>query len=127
LEALGFLFEISTHKNVEARPPILTASAIHDRGLEEVYLETERLILRLIQSGQYQDKKRLQLEREIRESLQQMLWDRFATMTNAREEIRILSERLIKNGQSPYPFIRAMGSNVKIELVNERVGGENGG
>jgi len=127
LEALGFLFEISAHRHVDTRPPILTASAVKDEGLDGVYSETERLIERLIQSGQYQDKKRQQMEREIRESLQQMLWDRFAAMTNALEEIRIFCERLIKNGQSPYPFIRAMGSNVRMELVNRRAGNENDG
>jgi len=127
LEALGFLFEISAHRHVHTRPPILTASAVKDEGLDGVYSETERLIERLIQSGQYQDKKRQQMEREIRESLQQMLWDRFAAMTNAPEEIRILCERLIKNGQSPYPFIQAMDSNVRMELVNQRAGNENDG
>lgn len=127
LDALQFLFEIGARSGAENRPPVLTASAVNDQGLDEVHSETERLIVRLIQSGQYLEKKRRQLEREIRESLRQMLWDRFAAMINAPEEIRTLSERLVKNGKSPYSFIQAMGSNLIMELVNQRAKHENGG
>ncbi len=125
LEGLRFLFETGSHGDADARPPVLTASAIENKGLDEVYAETERMIRQLIQSGNYQKKRCIQLQREIRESLQQMLWDRFASMTGAPEEIRIHSEQLSKSSQSPYPFIRRMSSSVRMELVRERATREN--
>lgn len=113
LEALGFLFEIRAHGDIDTHPPILTATAVKDEGLEKVYSETERLIQCLIQSGRYQDKKREQMEREIRESLQQTLWDRFAAMTNAPEEIRTSPSVLFKKVNRPTPSLEPWAQKLK--------------
>jgi len=125
LESLKFLFEISARRITESAPPILTASAVQDRGLDEVFEEMERRILRIVQSGRYQEKKRSRLEHEIKESIQQNLWERYAALANAPEEIRAVSEHLLKNCQSPYPYIRKTCAQVKMEFTKERACREN--
>ena len=80
----------------------------------------------IIQSGRYQEKKRSRMEHEIKESIRQNLWERFSTLTNAREEIQVVSERLLENRQSPYPYIRKTCAQIKMEFTNERSGCENG-
>jgi LAO/AO transport system kinase len=125
LDSLKFLFEISARREAESAPPILTASAVQDRGLDEVFEEMERRILRIVQSGRYQEKKRSRLEHEIKESIQQNLWERYVALANAPEEIRVVSEHLLKNCQSPYPYIRKTCAQIKMEFTKERACREN--
>jgi hypothetical protein len=66
------------------------------------------------------------MEHEIKESIRQNLWERFLTLTNAREEIQMVSGHLLKNRQSPYPYIRKTCAQIKIEFTKERSGCENG-
>ncbi len=66
------------------------------------------------------------MEREIKESIRQDLWEKFLRVTNAREEIPIISRRLLKNRQSPYPYIRKTCAQIKMEFKNERSGCEKG-
>ena len=125
LDSLRFLFEISAREKTKSAPPILTASAVQDRGLDEVFEEMERRILRIVQSGRYQEKKRSRLEHEIKESIRQNLWERYAALANAHEEIRVVSEHLLKNCQSPYPYIRKTCTQIKMEFTKERACREN--
>jgi len=125
LDSLRFLFDISSGRGAKASPPILTASALHNKGLDDVYAEIERRIEGLVQSGEWLEKKRARLEHEIRESIRQDLWERFLSLTHAQEDIRSASEFLIQNGRSPYPTIRELSSKVTMELSNERAIREN--
>ncbi|MGA2587716.1 MAG: methylmalonyl Co-A mutase-associated GTPase MeaB [Candidatus Aminicenantales bacterium] len=126
LDSLRFLFEINGREKTKSAPPILLASAIQDQGLDEVFAEMERQVLGIVQSGRYQEKKRLRMEHEIKESIRQNLWERFSTLTKAREEIHVVSGHLVKNRQSPYPYIRKTCAQIKFEFTNERSGCENG-
>ncbi len=126
LESLRFLFEISAGRKDKPAPPILTASAIQDRGMDEVYAEMERAIRGIIRSGAYQKKKLDRMEREIRESIQQNLWERFSALMNAPEEIQAVSERLLENRQSPYPYIRNTCAQIEIKFIKERPCHEDG-
>jgi LAO/AO transport system kinase len=126
LDSLRFLFEINGREKTKSAPPILLASAIQDQGLDEVFVEMERQVLGIVQSGRYQEKKRLRMEHEIKESIRQNLWERFSTLTKAREEIQVVSGHLVKNRQSPYPYIRKTCAQIKFEFTNERSGCENG-
>ena len=126
LDSLRFLFEIRIRENKGSAPPILTASAIQDQGLDEVFAEMERQIHGLVQSGRYQERKRSRMEHEIKESILRNLWERFSRLTNAREEIQAISGRLLENRQSPYPYIRKTCAQIKMEFTNERSGCENG-
>jgi LAO/AO transport system kinase len=125
LDSLRFLFDISSGRGANASPPILTASALHNKGLDDVYAEVERRIEGLVQSGEWLEKKRARLEHEIRESIRQDLWERFLSLTHAQEDIRSASEFLMQNGRSPYPTIRELSSKVTMELSNERAIREN--
>jgi LAO/AO transport system kinase len=125
LDSLRFIFEISARQKTIPRPPILAASALHNKGLDEASAEMERLIHGLIQSGRFQKKKRLRLEGEIKASILQNLWEQFSTLTNAPEEIQAAADDLLKSGQSPYPFIRKISSRIKMETVNEKTCCEN--
>ena len=126
LESLRFLFEINAGRKDKPAPPILTASAIQDRGMDEVYAEMERAIRGIIRSGALQKKKRDRMEREIRESIQQNLWERFSALMNAPEEIQAVSERLLENRQSPYPYIRNTCAQIEIKFTKERPCHEDG-
>ncbi len=122
LESLRFLFEISARQRGRAVPPILAASANQDTGLDEVNEELERLIGGLAQTGDYQRKKRLLMEREITASIRQDLWDRFSDLADARKKIPIAAERFIKCKRSPYPYIRHVCSRIKIQYGKENAG-----
>ena len=126
MDSLHFLFEINGREKTKSAPPILLVSAIQDRGLDEVFAEVEQQIRGIVLSGRFQEKKRLRMEYEIKESIRQNLWERFSTLTKAREEIHVVSGQLIKNRQSPYPYIRDTCAQIKIEFAKERSGCENG-
>jgi LAO/AO transport system kinase len=125
LDSLRFLFDISSGRRAQAIPPILTASALHNKGLDDVYAAIERRIEGLVQTGEWLEKKRARLEHDIQESIRQDLWERFLSLTRAQEDIRSASEFLMKDGRSPYPTIRELSSKVTMELSNERTIREN--
>jgi LAO/AO transport system kinase len=114
LDSLAFLFDISAREKTRPVPPILTASAVQDEGMDELYAEMERRIHGLVQSGRHRENRRIRLEREIRTSIQQELWDSFASLTDAEAEIRAASVKLLDGRRSPYPFIRKIISRVRI-------------
>lgn len=120
LESFRFLFEISARPKAIAAPPVLTASALHNKGLDEVYKEVEQLIRGHVESGRIREKKRLRLEGEMKSSVLQDLWGRFSALTNAPEEMRTAAEDLLKNGRSPYPFIRNLCARITMEIRDER-------
>jgi LAO/AO transport system kinase len=122
LESLQFTFDISARQADRLPPTILAASAVQDKGLDEVYAELERRIEGLIPSARYDQKKRSLLEREITASIRDRLWDRFSDLANARDEIPAVVARLTKKRQSPYPYIRRVCSQVKIQYHKERAG-----
>lgn len=119
LESLRFLYEIGVRPKTNPAPPVLKASALHDQGLDEAFAEMERLIHGHIESGRFQEKKRQRLEDEIKASIVRDLWDRFAALTNAPEELRAAAEDLLSNGRSPYPFIRALSARIRMEIAHE--------
>jgi LAO/AO transport system kinase len=120
LDSLKFLFEINLRRTAKPLPSVLTASAIQDRGLDEVQAEVERRIRGLTESGELHEKKRQRLERDIRSAIRDHLWDRFSALTGAPEEIRAVAGRLLENRQSPYPYLRRTCSRVRIEFAKER-------
>ncbi len=120
LDSLRFLFDISPRTRTDPPPPILVASATLDRGLDEVHAAMEERIRGLVQSGSYGEKKRRLMEQEIRTAIQQALWDRFAELAGAAEEIPRVSERLIERGESPYPYIQSVCSRVKIQFGKKK-------
>jgi LAO/AO transport system kinase len=124
LDSLSFLFDISARQRTNPVPPVLTASAIKDAGMDDVYAEMERQICGLVQSGEHDENRLDRLEREIRSSIEQDLWERFSSLTKAEDEIRAVSERLLKERRSPYPYIRALCSRIHITLSQEKAGHE---
>jgi len=124
LDSLSFLFDISARQKTSPVPPVLTASAIKDAGMDDVYAEMERQICGLVQSGEHHENRLARLEREIRSSIEQDLWERFSSLTKAEDEIRAVSGRLLKERRSPYPYIRALCSRVHITLSQEKAGHE---
>ena len=124
LDSLSFLLDISARQETKPVPPVLTAAAIKDKGMEEVYAEMEGRICGLVQSGRHHEKRRARLEQEIRASVEQDLWERFSLLTKAEDEIRAVSDRLLNEGQSPYPYIRALSSRIRIILAQGKAGHE---
>lgn len=124
LDSLSFLFDISARQKTNPVPPVLTASAITDAGMDDVYAEMERRICGLVQSGEHHENRLARLEREIRASIEQNLWERFSSLTKAEEEIRAVSERLLEERRSPYPYIRALCSRIHITVSREKAGHE---
>jgi len=127
LESLRFLFEISARPKAIAPPPILTAAALHNKGLDETYRRLEELIRGHQESGRIREKKRSRMEEEIKASVARDLWERFAALTNAPEEIRAAADNLLNNGQSPYPFIRHLCARIHMEKLNETTFGKERG
>jgi len=125
LESLKFLFEISRPREDRPVPPVMAASAREDRGLDEAYAEIERLIQALVQSGRYDEKKQARLEREIQLAIREYLWERYAAEAGAHDKLRSVVERLLRDRQSPFPYIRDMCARVRLELVKGKASGKN--
>lgn len=120
LESLRFLFEISARPAAGGRPPILAASALHEEGLDEVYSEMEKQAQALLSSGQFHEKRRSLMEREIRDAIRQNLWDRFSALTRADKDIPVTAEKLLNDRRSPYPYIRRLCDQVRIQPRTKR-------
>jgi putative protein kinase ArgK-like GTPase of G3E family len=127
MDSLRFLFDISARAKEHPLPPVLTASAVNNKGLAEVYREIERLIAERAESGRLDEKKRSRLEREIKAAVQEELWGRFLALAGNPDDIRREAERLAKNGRSPYPYIRALCSKIQMTRVEDRNRGKNCG
>jgi len=124
LESLRFLFEISTRQDAGPAPPVLTASALKNTGLDELHAALEREIKSLVQSGRHQENRRARMEREIRGAIRQHLWERFSAVADAERDIRAVSERLVGERGSPYPYIRKVNASVRISLARRKAGHE---
>jgi len=120
LDSLRFLYEIGGRPKAVPVPPVLTASALQDQGLDEVSTELERLIEQHATSGRFRDKRRQRLEADLKASILRDLWDRFSVLTDAPAELRAAAEGLLEDSRSPYPFLRAIGARVKMEIEDER-------
>ncbi len=120
VDSLHFLFDISARQKDGTTPPILTAAAVQDRGMDELYEETERRIRGLVESGEHRENRRARMEEEIRASVQRDLWRRFASLTKADDEIRAVSSRLLDGRRSPYPFIRRLCSRIRFIPTSEK-------
>ena len=118
LDSLRFLYEIGSRPREV--PPVLTASALQDQGLDEVHAALERLVEQHATSGRFRDKRIQRLEADLKASIVQDLWERFSALTGAPEELRSAAEEMQENGRSPYPFIRAIGARVRMEIEDER-------
>jgi LAO/AO transport system kinase len=120
LDSLRFLNEIGGRPRAVPVPPVLTASALQDQGLDEVHAEVERLIEQHATSGRFRDKRLQRLEADLKASILRDLWDRFSDLTDAPAELRAAAEKLLEDGRSPYPFLRAIGARVRMEIEDER-------
>jgi LAO/AO transport system kinase len=124
LESLRFLMDIRPVRKDRPFPPVLEASALHDRGMDEAAAEVERLIRDCVGSGRHREKRLRRLEQEIRTAIQRWLWEDFAALAGAEESIRAVAEELLSAGGSPYPYIRETCSRVRIGLRDERAARE---
>jgi LAO/AO transport system kinase len=120
LESLRFLMDISPVREGRPFPPVLEASALLDRGMDEAAAEVDRLVRDCFGSGRLREKRLLRLEQEIRTAIRRRLWDDFAALVGADESIRAVAEELLSTGGSPYPYIQETCSRVRIELGDER-------
>jgi GTPase len=120
LDSLRFLMDISPVRKDRPFPPVLEASALQDKGMDEVHAEVERLITACVDSGRYRDKRRARLEREIRSAIQRELWSGYAALADADQAIRAAAGEIVASGGSPYPFIREACSRIRIHLDDER-------
>ncbi len=120
LDSLRFLYEIGGRPGDVAAPPVLTASALQDQGLDEVSAGIERLIEQHSTSGRFRDRQRQRLEADLKAAIQQDLWERFSGLTDAPARLRAAAEALLDDGRSPYPFIRAIGARVRMEIDDEQ-------
>jgi len=119
LDSLHFLFEISAARDGAAAPPVLVASALKNEGMEPVHAELERRIAGLAASGRLAEKRRLRLEHEIRESIRECLWERFAALAGGGRDIPALAAELAGSGRSPYPVIREICSSIILDKRKE--------
>ncbi len=114
LEALHFLFDAARGATTRTAPPILTAAATEDRGLDEIGKAVEGLIAQNRESGLLREKRRARLENEIRAAIGGALWERYLDLAGGTADIAAAAERLAREGGSPYPFIRRECGRIKM-------------
>ena len=115
-DSLQFLFDMNARTKAKPVPPVLTATAVQDKGLDEIYAELERLIREHHESGRLMGKKRARLENEIKTALEEELWGRFLSLGGDGEDIAGLAKRLARSGESPYPALREIASRIKMQF-----------
>jgi LAO/AO transport system kinase len=120
LESLRFMMDISPVRQGRPFPPVIEASALLDRGMDEAAAAVEGLIRDCVESGRHREKRLLRLEQEIRTAIRRRLWEDFAARAGADEGIRAVAAELLAAGGSPYPYIRETCSRVRVELSDER-------
>jgi LAO/AO transport system kinase len=116
LEALRFLFEAAGGGGNRSTPPLCTAAAAEDRGLDDVWTALESLVVRYRESGRLREKRRFRLENEIRAAISGSLWERYLELAGGTAEIAAAAERLVREGASPYPFIRGERRRINLTL-----------
>ncbi len=118
LQSLRFLYRIGGRSREDA-PPIVTASALQETGMDEAYAAIERGIAERAASGRLREKKRQRIEGELREALERELWGRFAALTNAPEEIKAAAGELLESGRPQAPVVRALAGRIRMEIAHE--------
>ncbi len=118
LEALRFLYEIGGRAKADP-PPVVTVCALQDRGLDEAWEALERRVAERARSGRFRARRLQRLEAELRASLEQDLWARFAALTDAPSVLKAAAETLLDSGRSPYPVVRALADRIRLEIDHE--------
>jgi len=118
-ESLRFIFQMDAHRDGYVAPPLLTASAQNDTGMDEVFTTVLSVIQKSVHEGRFDQKRQERIEREIKKSLQQKLWTRFIQITGVQKKIEERSGEFAQSRQSPFPFINKLYSMIKMEKNNE--------
>jgi LAO/AO transport system kinase len=119
IQSLRFLFSLSgpiVKKTSPKPPPVLSASALQNQGIDEVIQEIEKLTAVLVESGRHLELRRRRLADEIRAEIQGCLWEAFDAQAKASDEIGRIATELAVSGKSPYPYIRSVCDSIKITL-----------
>lgn len=124
LDSLKFLFDMNAKPKAKPIPPILTASAIQDQGIDELQAALEKLIEGQARSGFLKQKKLARLESEIKAAIQHEIWEKFRAAAGPEADISAAAKRLDENGRSPYAYIRDLGQRVSLKFTTGNTHGE---
>ncbi len=119
LQSLRFLFSLGGPRRGKPIPPVLSTSAQQSDGIDKLVDEIERQAEHLVNSGLHFEMRRTRMEKDIRESIQQELWARYVSLSDADEAIRRKAEELANSGGSPYPFVREACARVEMTIHAE--------
>ena len=108
---------IPQHPNSRVPPPLLTASAQRNEGIDKLVVEIEKLSSYLVASGRHRELRRERLAQEIREGIRKRLWRRFAELTGVEAEIEDIVAALLDSGGSPFAEIDRLCERVSMHLV----------
>lgn len=114
MQSLRFLFSLGGPRPHKPIPPVLKTSAQHTEGIDKLVAEIERQAQALVESGRHEELHRSRMEKEIRERIQQELWQRYEALVGADAQIKKKAEALVRSGESPYTFVREACSKIEI-------------
>ena len=114
VDALNFIFQTNTAGKLV--PPILTASAVKNQGIDELYTVLMAQIEKFKKAGILMKKRQFRYKEEIQRNLQQKLWTQFLTLTQAAGMIDDAGLRCAESGDSPFPFINKLWSRIEIHV-----------
>ncbi len=116
LQSLRFVFSLGGPRPNKPAPPLMATSAQQSEGIDHLVAEIEKLATELVESGRHFEMRRERLELEIRDAIQQNLWEAFQSLVDADEEITSVATELAKSGGSPYKFVRETCSRIEMKL-----------
>lgn len=119
LQSLRFVYSLGGAKARKA-PPLLATSAQQTEGLDELVDTIERLATSLVESGRHRELRQARLVDEIRRGIQQELWERFLSQTEAESAIQKVAADLAESGGMAYDFVRAACSQVELRVREKR-------
>lgn len=83
-------------------PPVLTAQAAHNIGIEELYLELERHRQTMEKAGEIERRHRQRRKEEFVELVQRKLRQRFLGLLEEDEELKALAAQVMAGEVDPY-------------------------
>jgi LAO/AO transport system kinase len=98
-------------KNPDWQVPVLTAQAINNVGIEELYKEIERHRSILESTGQFSRQRQKQRREELMRAIEQAVSERLSRLMEKDENLIALSEKVEKGELDPYSAARDILSN----------------
>ena len=119
VDHIQFIFHSSSQYTLDNTPPVLTASALQNEGIDRVFTELQERIIQMQNSGRFDEKLRERTLLEVTKSVKNHLWDSFTSGVTEADAIITTSNKLADDRKSPYPYIQELCDGLQVKRNRE--------